>query len=94
MSIQQAQAFINKMKSDNVFCEAILSARDIRERLTIARREGVPCTIKDIESLQAVYIDPQVQNSNLPLSYQASGPCWGYCCGGYCSNYCNGKYKK
>ncbi len=79
MSLQQAQAFIDKMKSDRVFSKAILGAGDIGERLAIAGNEGVPCSIEDIESLQAVCIEPPVQGSNLPLSYQCKGPCHTKC---------------
>lgn len=79
MSLQQAQSFIDKMKSDNVFSKAILDAGDIEERLAIARNEGVPCSIEDIESLQAVCIEPSVQSSNLPLTYQCKGPCHTKC---------------
>lgn len=79
MSLQQAQAFIDKMKSDSVFSAAVLGAGDIEERMAIARNEGVPCSLEDIESLQAVCIEPQVQSSNLPLSYQCKGPCHTKC---------------
>jgi hypothetical protein len=69
MSLQHAQAFISKMKSDNMFSKAILSAGDVGERLSI----------EDIESLQTMCIDPSIPNSNLPLSYQCKGPCHSKC---------------
>jgi predicted ribosomally synthesized peptide with nif11-like leader len=79
MSLQKAQAFIDKMKSDNMFSEAILGAQGIEERLALASEEGVPCSIEDIEALEAFGIESQSQNSNLPLSYQCKGPCHTKC---------------
>ncbi len=79
MSLQHAQAFISKMKSDNMFSKAILSAGDVGERLSIARSAGFSCSIEDIESLQTMCIDPSIPNSNLPLSYQCKGPCHSKC---------------
>lgn len=79
MSLQQAQAFIGKMKSDRAFSEAILAACTVEERLIIASNEGVPCSLGDIEALQAISLDSRAQNSNLPLSFQCKGPCHTKC---------------
>lgn len=79
MSLQQAQVFIERMKSDKVFSECILKAENVEDRIAIARNEGFDCLEKDIKTLQAICIDPQRQNSKLPLSWQRGKPCNNIC---------------
>lgn len=79
MSLEQAQAFIEKMKSDEVFRERILAAEDVGERLAKCKTEGFDCTLEDIEALQSVCIDPQIPGTNLPLTWQCQGPCHTKC---------------
>lgn len=79
MSLEQARAFIGRMKSDGAFREFILAAGDVEERLAKSRTEGFDCTLEDIEALQAVCIDPQIPGSNLPLTWQCKGPCHDKC---------------
>jgi len=79
MSLQQAQAFIDRMKSDAMFSAAIQGASDVEKRLEIARNEGFSCSLEDIEFLFALSIEPKIQNTNLPLSYQCKGPCHTKC---------------
>jgi predicted ribosomally synthesized peptide with nif11-like leader len=81
MSVQQAQVFIERMKSDKEFSRCILNAENVKDRIAIAKNEGFDCCKKDIETLQAACIAPQSQNGNLPLSWQAMGPCNNICRG-------------
>lgn len=79
MSLQQAELFIGRMKTDKAFSECILGTEDVEERIAIARREGFDCSSEDIEQLQSMLIEPHAQNSNLPLSWQCKGPCHTKC---------------
>jgi len=75
MSLEQAKAFIDRMKSDGAFSERILAAGDVEKRLSKSKDEGFDCTMEDIKALQAVSIHPHGQKGSLPLGWQAGGPC-------------------
>ena len=79
MSIEQARAFIEKMKSNEVFRECVLALKDVEERLAKCRTEGFDCTLEDIEALQSVCIDSRIPGDNLPLTWQSPGPCHTKC---------------
>lgn len=79
MSLAQAKAFVEKMKSNEVFRERILAAGDVEQRLDKCRTEGFDFTLEDIEALQASCVNPQLHESNLSLSWQSGGPCHTKC---------------
>ncbi len=79
MSLEQAKAFIEKMKSDKAFSESILATGSIEKKLTKCKSEGFDCTLEDFEALHVVNIDPQIQHDNLPLTWQCKGPCHTKC---------------
>ncbi|ESQ15047.1 MAG: Nif11-like leader peptide family natural product precursor [Thiohalocapsa sp. PB-PSB1] len=79
MSMQQAQAFVERMKGDQAFSAAVFGASSIEERLVIARNAGTPFSPEDLEELHSRTIDPGAQGTNLPISYQCKGPCHTKC---------------
>ena len=52
MSLDQAKAFIEKMKSDAVFRESLLAIADVRERMTLINNAGFACTESEIRQIQ------------------------------------------
>lgn len=79
MSLEQARAFIGRMKSDEAFRGYILTSENVEERLAKSKAEGFDCTLEDIEALQAICIDPRIPEGNLPLTWQCKGPCHDKC---------------
>ena len=49
MSLDQARAFIDKMKTDDAFCECVMAIEDVPGRLSIINREGFDCTEAEIK---------------------------------------------
>ncbi len=43
MSLDQAKALIEKMKSDVAFSERVLAIEDVAERLNLIKSEGFDC---------------------------------------------------
>ncbi|MEI6757400.1 MAG: Nif11-like leader peptide family natural product precursor [Chlorobium sp.] len=52
MSLEQAHAFIEKMKSDAIFRESIFAIADVGERLTFINNAGFACTESEIRQMQ------------------------------------------
>lgn len=48
MSLEQAKAFIEKMKSEEAFKERILAVEDVEERMEMIKAEGFDCTKEEI----------------------------------------------
>lgn len=79
MSLAQAKAFVEQMKFNDVFRERILAVGDVQLRLDKCRSEGFDFSLEDIEELNAVSVNPQLPENNLPLSWQCKGPCHTKC---------------
>lgn len=79
MSLEQANAFIEKMKSDVTFNERIMAVENVEERLANINAEGFDCTVEDIKALQSVHNDTKTQKGSLPLTWQSGGPCHTKC---------------
>lgn len=79
MSVQQAENFVLRMKSDPMFRSSVLSVGDVEGRIDVARRAGFDCSLDDVNMLSIVCINPKAQKDNLPLSWQCKGPCHGRC---------------
>jgi predicted ribosomally synthesized peptide with nif11-like leader len=48
MSEEQAKAFIERMKTDEEFCEKVLAVEGTEGRLALARAEGYDCSAEEI----------------------------------------------
>jgi predicted ribosomally synthesized peptide with nif11-like leader len=79
MSLVQATALIERMKSDKTFHDSILASGCPNERMAKWSAEGFDCTIEDIKALQTVFTKVEVQKGSLPLTWQAGGPCHTKC---------------
>ena len=51
MSQQDAQAFIERMKSDDAFHEAVIRLEEMESRIAFINREGFDCTLDEISLL-------------------------------------------
>ena len=51
MSQQDAQAFIERMKSDDAFREAVIRLEEMESRIAFINREGFDCTLDEISLL-------------------------------------------
>lgn len=49
MSLEQVNAFIDRMKLDEVFREKILALEDLNERLVFIQSEGYGFTLEELE---------------------------------------------
>jgi len=86
MSLEQAQQFIERMKTDEAFRTKIMAEADVEARLNLAKVEGYDCTVEEIKSVSS-------ELSDADLNTVAAGG-WVYSCyscpglGGTCSSYC------
>ena len=51
MSVEQAKAFIERMKSDEAFREKVLAIEDAAGRLACIRGEGFECSLEEINEM-------------------------------------------
>ncbi|PWW81976.1 Nif11-like leader peptide family natural product precursor [Prosthecochloris marina] len=51
MSLDQAKAAINKIKTDNAFREEIMAVSDVGKRVELLNKRGFQCTMAEIEHL-------------------------------------------
>jgi predicted ribosomally synthesized peptide with nif11-like leader len=79
MSLEQATALIERMKSDKAFHECILAIGCPNERMDKWKAEGFDCTLEDIKALRAFSTKTEVQRGSLPLTWQSPGPCHTLC---------------
>jgi predicted ribosomally synthesized peptide with nif11-like leader len=49
MSLEQAKALIDKMKSDALFRERVLAIEGVEPRMELINKEGFDCKLDDIE---------------------------------------------
>jgi len=52
MSVEQAKAFIEKMKTDVAFRKRVLSIEDVDKRITFINKEGFICNMEEIKQVQ------------------------------------------
>ncbi len=62
MSLDQAKAFIEKMKSDKAFREKVLAIEDVAGRLQLINSEGFTCTNEEIKAVSAELSDEDLDN--------------------------------
>ncbi|NTW82699.1 MAG: Nif11-like leader peptide family natural product precursor [Chlorobiaceae bacterium] len=53
MSIEQAKALIDKMKTDDSFRSRIVAIEDLTQRMHVIQEEGFSCTIEEIQKVSA-----------------------------------------
>ena len=51
MSVEQAKAFIERMKTDDAFSEKVMAIDDAAGRLACIRGEGFACTAEEINEV-------------------------------------------
>ena len=51
MSVEQAKAFIERMKTDEAFHEKVMAIEDAAERLACIQGEGFECTEEEISEI-------------------------------------------
>lgn len=73
MSLEQARACIEKMRTDGAFCARILAVEDLAARLQLINTQGFDCTAKEFEQVSAELSDTDLA--------AVSG-------GGYCPQVC------
>ena len=52
MSKEAAQAFVEKMKSDEAFRAGVMAEEDVEARMALIRAEGFDCSAEEIGALQ------------------------------------------
>jgi predicted ribosomally synthesized peptide with nif11-like leader len=53
MSLEQAKAYIEKIKSDTAFRERVMAIGDIEARMALVKEAGFNCTADEIRELQS-----------------------------------------
>lgn len=63
MSLDQARAFIEKMKSDEIFRNRIMAIEDVDARLTAASDAGFEFTETEIKEIQSELSDDELDQA-------------------------------
>jgi predicted ribosomally synthesized peptide with nif11-like leader len=64
MSLEQAKAFAEKMKSDKAFRDRIMAVKDVKERIARIKTEGFDCSETDLSHLKIIL--EQAQAKSIP----------------------------
>ena len=62
MSIESARAFIEKLKTDQLFYRQVATCKDRTARMDLIISEGFDCTEDEIKSAAAELSDDQLEN--------------------------------
>ncbi len=62
MSLDQARAFIEKMKSDVAFKERVLAIEDVAERLKLIKSEGFDCSQAEVKEVAGELSDTELDD--------------------------------
>jgi predicted ribosomally synthesized peptide with nif11-like leader len=57
MSLDQAKAAINHLRTDNVFKEKIMAIHDVSKRIQLINESGFHCTIEDFNHLIKIDVE-------------------------------------
>ncbi len=60
MSLDQARAFIEKMKSDEEFRNRVMAIEDVAERFNSIKSEGFDCSEEEIKEISGVVSDEEL----------------------------------
>ncbi|MEI6692060.1 MAG: Nif11-like leader peptide family natural product precursor [Chlorobium sp.] len=63
MSLDQAKAFIEKMKSDDAFRERVMAIEDVAGRLVCIQSEGFACTEAEIQAVAGELRDEDLDSA-------------------------------
>ncbi len=63
MSLDQARAFIEKMKSDEAFRNRIMAIEDVAERFVLIKNEGFDCSEVEIKELAGELSDDELDKA-------------------------------
>jgi predicted ribosomally synthesized peptide with nif11-like leader len=61
MSQEQAQAFIERLKTDEAFRQKVLAVEGTEERLALARAEGYECSVEEIAAAGSRLADKELE---------------------------------
>jgi predicted ribosomally synthesized peptide with nif11-like leader len=79
MSLEQATALIERMKTDKAFHASIMASTNADEKMAKWKAEGFDCTVDDIKVLHSISSKSESNKGSLPLSWQSGGPCHTKC---------------
>ena len=80
MSLDQARAFIEKMKSDVAFKERVLAIEDVAERFNVINSEGFDCSEEEIKEVAG-----ELSDDDLDAAAGGELPCFEAWCFGVAS---------
>jgi len=60
MSVDHAEAFVAKMKSDAAFRTRVMAAEDVTERMGLINAEGFACSAEEIETVASALADEEL----------------------------------
>ena len=61
MSIDQAKALIERMKSDKAFADQVMAIEDFDKRMSFIKKAGFDFTVEEIRAVKAEISDDQVK---------------------------------
>ena len=61
MSTEQAQAFVERMKSDDAFRARVLAEEDVAARMEIIGAEGFDCSAAEIEAVSQELAESELE---------------------------------
>jgi len=86
MSLEQAQQFIERMKTDEAFRTKIMAVEEVDGRLNLAKAEGYDCTVEEIKS-----VSTELSDAELNSVVGAGVLTWGYDPSYHCKSAYGGK---
>ncbi len=63
MSLDQARAFIEKMKSDVAFKERVMAIEDVAERFKLIKSDGFDCSEEEIKEVAEELSDEELDEA-------------------------------
>lgn len=63
MSLEQARAFISKMKSDEDFAKRVMAIEDVAERFKLIKSAGFDCNEAEIKDVSGELTDDELDSA-------------------------------
>jgi predicted ribosomally synthesized peptide with nif11-like leader len=80
MSIDQAKAFIERMKRDKAFADQVMAIEDVDEAMAFIKNAGFDFTMEEIKAVKAELSDDQLEGAKCWNSHAVSTGCKGLFC--------------
>ena len=80
MSIDQAKAFIERMKRDKAFADQVMAIENVNEALAFINNAGFDFTLEELKAVKAELSDDKSEGAKCWDSHAVSTGCKGLFC--------------